>query len=83
MYQTLWKTVTYDNGETWSERVQILDSVVDPHVHFQIIPGLDLDDSGYSKEILIPVHHLDESQTKGNYQMIWRCNRAIDPDDGS
>jgi len=83
MYQTLWKTVTYDDGETWSERVQILDRVVDPHVHFQIIPGLDLDDSGYSKEVLIPVHHLDESQTKGNYQMIWRCNRAIDPDDGS
>jgi len=83
MNQTLWKTVTYDDGETWSERVKILGSVVDPHVHFQIIPGLDLDDNGFSKEVLIPVHHLDESETKGNFQMIWRCNRAIDPDDGS
>merc|ERR1719397_559361 len=81
--QTLWKTVSHDDGATWSDRVQILSNIDDPHIHYQVIPGLDVDEEGYSKEVIIPVHHLDESVTDGNYQMLWRCNRQIDPDDGS
>jgi len=81
--QTLWKIVSSDDGATWTERQQILSGVVDPHVHFQIIPGLDVDEYGYPTEVLIPIHHLDEQVAEQNYQSVWRCNRAIDPDDGS
>jgi len=83
MNQTLWKSVTYDGGQTWTERIQILSDVWQPHVHYQMIPGLDLDEDGHAKQLMIPVHHLDENVTEYNYQMLWRCNREIDPEDGS
>jgi len=81
--QTLWKSMTYDGGVTWTERIQLLSEVQRPHVHYQIIPSLELNDEGFSKEVLIPVHHLDESTPEKNYQKIYRCNRNIEPDDGS
>jgi len=81
--QTLWKSMTYDNGETWTERVQLLSGVNEPHIHFQIIPSMDLNDDGFAKEVLIPVHHLDESVPESNFQMIYRCDRKIDPHDGT
>jgi len=56
---------------------------LDPHVQYQIIPGLETDEDGYSLEVMIPIHHLDETTEDNNYQMLWRANRAIDPDDGS
>merc|ERR1719403_769166 len=82
--QSIWKTVSYDDGLTWSGKVQLLDGqVLDPHVQYQIIPSHETDDEGYATEVMIPVHHLDEEVMENNYQMLWRTNRAIDPDGGS
>jgi len=81
--QRLWKIVSYDDGETWSTREQVLETVDEPHIHYQILSGWEKDEDGFSKEVIIPVHHLDETVTSASYQMVWRCNRAIDPQDGS
>jgi len=82
--QTVWRSMTYDDGLTWHNTMQILkDQVVNPHVQFQVIEGLGLNEDGFSKEILLPVHHLDINLYDNNYQMLWRMNRAIDPEDGS
>jgi len=82
--QTIMKSMTYDDGLTWHNTMQILkDQLVNPHVQFQVIEGLNLNEDGFSKEIMIPVHHLDINKTDNNFQMLWRMNRAIDPDDGS
>lgn len=81
--QTLWKIVSFDDGATWTVREQLLSDVVNPHVQFQLIPGVDVDENGYPTEILIPIHHLDEEDAKQNYQSLYRCNRAINPSDGS
>jgi len=82
--QTVFKSMTFDDGVSWQNTLEILkDQVVNPHVQFQLIPGKELNDEGFSKEIMIPVHHLDESILDNNFQMLWRCNRAIDPEDGS
>jgi len=82
--QTVMKSMTYDDGLTWHNTMQILkDQVVNPHVQFQVIEGLDLNEDGFAKEIMIPVHHLDINKTDNNFQMLWRMNRAIDPEDGS
>jgi len=82
--QTVKKSMTFDDGNSWHNTFEILkDQLENPHVQFQIIPGYELNDEGYSKEVMIPVHHLDESVTENNYQMLWRCDRAIDPQDGS
>jgi len=82
--QTVKKTMTFDDGLSWHNTMEILkDQLENPHVQFQIIEGLEFNEEGYSKEVMIPVHHLDASTTEDNYQMLWRCNRAIDPQDGS
>jgi len=82
--QSIFKTMSWDDGQSWHGVVELLQGkVLDPHVQYQIIPGLETDEDGFSKEVLIPVHHLDESIEDNNYQMLWRTNRAIDPDDGS
>jgi len=82
--QSIWKTVSYDDGLTWSGKVQLLDGqVLDPRVQYQIIPSHETDDEGYATEVMIPVHRWDEEFVENNYQMLWRTNRAIDPDDDS
>jgi len=84
MNQTVKKTMTYDDGSTWHNTFEILkDQLDNPHVQFQIIPGSDVNEEGFANEVLIPVHHLDESILENNYQSVWRCNRAIDPEDGT
>jgi len=84
MNQTVKKSMTYDDGKSWHNTMEILkDQLENPHVQFQIIPGVEKNEDGYSKEIIIPIHHLDETVLDSNYQMIWRCNRDIDPEDGS
>jgi len=82
--QSIFKTMSWDDGITWHGKTKLLDGLVlDPHVQYQIIPSLDTDEDGYSTEVMIPVHHLDETIVDNNYQMVWRANRGIDPDDGS
>jgi len=82
--QTLYKTMSYDDGITWHGKVQLLrGKVVDPHVQYQIIPSLVKDEDGFSTDIMIPIHHLDEGSEDDSYQMLWRADRAMDPDDGS
>jgi len=82
--QTVKKSMSYDNGLSWHNTMEILkDQVENPHVQFQIIEGWEFNEDGFSKEVMIPVHHLDASVVENNYQMLWRCNRAIDPLDGS
>jgi len=63
----------------WSDPVQILHNMENPHVHYQFIESIDKNDEGYSKELLIPVHHLSESSTEDNYEMIARTERTLDP----
>jgi len=81
--QALYKTVSYDDGLSWQGKIKILGDLSNAHVNYQIVPGFEIDDEGYATEVMIPVHHLDESDVHGNYQMLWRTNRAIDPQDGS
>jgi len=82
--QSIFKTLSFDDGVTWHGKVQLLDGwVLDPHVQYQIIPSLEKDADGYATQVMIPVHHLDETTEDNNYQMLWRTNRDIDPDDGS
>jgi len=82
--QSIFKTLSFDDGITWHGKVQLLDGwVLAPHVQYQIIPSLATDEDGFASEVMIPVHHLDETYEDNNYQMLWRTNRAIDPDDGS
>jgi len=83
--QTIFKTMSYDDGITWQGKVELLagSGVVNPHVQYQIIPGFDTDDEGYAIEVMIPIHHLDEDDPDSNFQMLWRTNRAMDPNDGS
>jgi len=81
--QTLWKIVSYDDGETWSQREKLLGTLSDHHIQYQIISGWEKDKDGFSKEVLIPIHYMDENLIPASYQMVWRSNRAIDPQDGS
>jgi len=67
-------------GSQWSKPVQILSVLENPHVHFQLIESLDLNDEGYPRELLIPIHHLSENVTDDNYEMIARTARGLDPD---
>lgn len=82
--QTIFKTVSFDDGTTWHGKIQLLKGkLLNPHVQYQIIPGLETDEEGHSYEVMIPVHHLDLDYDENNFQMLWRTRRAIDPDDGS
>jgi len=82
--QSIFKTISFDDGKTWHGKTELFaGEVIDPHVQYQIIPSLDTDEDGYAKEVMITVHHLDENTEDNNYQMVWRTKRAIDPDDDS
>jgi len=77
--QRLFKTVTDDMGETWSDPVQLLEGVENPHVHFQIIPSLEVDADGNPTHVLVPVHHLSEGVVDLNWQMVYRTERSLKP----
>jgi hypothetical protein len=76
--QTLQLTRLTDEG--WSESVEILWWLNNPHVHFQIIESLNLNDVGYPSEIILPVHHLSESVPADNWEMVIRTDRSMSPD---
>jgi len=77
--QTLWlmRRSSYD-GE-WSDRVQLLSELDNVHVHFHVMESLDVDDDGYSRKVMVPIHHLSEHISTSNYQMIARTDRTMDP----
>jgi len=82
--QSIYKTISFDDGITWHGKVELLrGKVLDPHVQFQIIPSLKTDEDGFSTQVMIPIHHLDEDSEDDSYQMLWRADRAMDPNDGS
>jgi len=64
---------------SWTEPVQILSKLENPHVHFQFIESLDTSSEGYANQVLVPIHHLSESDIDSNYQWIARTDRILDP----
>lgn len=63
----------------WTDPLQILSHMENPHIHFQFIESIDKNEEGYSRELLIPIHTLSESVIADNYEMIARTERTLDP----
>lgn len=64
-----------ENG--WRGPDQILEDLDNPHVHFQIMESIKLDDEGFPMEVMLPVHHLSESEASENYEMVARTDRSL------
>jgi len=77
--QTLLKTETLDDGVTWTAPIMFAEEALfeNPHVHYQPIESLAKSDDGFSQQLMIPVHHLDEGVAIENYQTVIRMSRDI------
>jgi len=75
----LTKMSTENEDYEWTDPKQILAELENPHVHYYFVESLDVDSEGYPREVMIPIHHLNENDTDDNYAMIARTSRTLDP----